>query len=250
MHFDDIWDEERWERFLRENDKRVDRYMDHLYQFISQNPLPDREDEEAMKRWDDELRAHLLSKGWRTEDAIFPLLSAEDQPGEEDFEGMDDFFDFDDEFEPFDDDNFEPFDDEFLDDEDFEEEVDGFRNIPIYQHAFALATEVLEWSNGLPGDVKDSTLVQFCTNVTQIPANIAKGHGIGYEKDFIGGNIACAKRGLAAANAALDQLRELKNEPYLTLPHYRRLYEHTFEVRNELGLYIQDLRERFDLGID
>ena len=84
----------------------------------------------------------------------------------------------------------------------------------------------------------------------QITSNIAKGHGIGYEHDMLGGNIACLKRGIASANAALDLLRELKDRSYMNAEMYRALFEKTYEVRNQVGVYIQDLRDRFNLGID
>src|SRR5690606_20628579 len=122
--------------------------------------------------------------------------------------------------------------------------------LPIYRQAFDLATEVLDWSHTLPGAMKDSTLVQLCSHLMQIPADVAKGHGIGYEQDMIGGNIACVKRALADANAALDLLAESRDAPYMEGRRYARFYEAVFELRNALGIYVQDLRDRFDLGID
>ncbi|QXD14827.1 four helix bundle protein [Rhodocaloribacter litoris] len=239
MHEDEIWDEERWEAFLRENDRRVNRFMDLLFNFLTEHPLPEEGDEAGRRFWESQLRDFLEGQGFYPEDHgygfFFDLFDTEDEADEE--EAGVGWFGLEDE---------EAFDDEAL----FEDALQSFRELPVYQQAFRLATEVLEWANALPGDVKDSTLVQFCTHVTQIPANIAKGHGIGYERDMIGGNIACAKRGLAAANAALGLLREMKAAPYMPPDVYRRLYEQAFEVRNELGLYVQDLRRRFDLGID
>lgn len=149
---------------------------------------------------------------------------------------------------------FPPPDDAFFEEEDsfFEETdpADDFRTLPIYQQAFRLSTDVLDWANGLAGHAKDSTLVHFCAHALQIAANIARGHGIGRDRDALGGNIACAKRGLHEANAALELLHQLKDAAYMDAATYRRLYEETFETRNAVGLYVQDLRARFDLGID
>ena len=144
--------------------------------------------------------------------------------------------------------DFLPDEERAFDDED--DPADDFRALPIYQQAFRLSTDVLDWANGLAGRSKDSTLVHFCAHAMQIAANIARGHGIGRDRDALGGNIACAKRGLADANAALDLLRQMKRASYMDAATYRRLYEETFETRNAVGLYIQDLRDRFDLGID
>ncbi len=128
--------------------------------------------------------------------------------------------------------------------------LDDLMALPVYQHAHELANRVLGWSDGIPGDQKDSTFVHFCANTLQIPANIARGHGLGTDRDRIGGYIACAKRALQCANAALELLPGLQAAPYMEAPAYASLYERIFELRNEVGLYVQELRRRFELGID
>ena len=223
----EIWDEESWEAFLRENDKRVDRYMSILFKFMTQNPPLGEEGSAVRKRWEEDLRQYLISNGMSPDDALPRMLSgqwSEDctEPGE-----------------PSDAAEIEP-----------EDELEDIRNLPVYCEAQRLASSILRWSNDLPGRMKDSALVQFCNHVTQIPANIAKGHGIGYEQEMIGGNIACAKRALMAANAALDLLLEIKGAPYMDRHFYRKVYEETFEVRNRIGVHVQELRRRFDLGVD
>ncbi|MDZ4698536.1 MAG: hypothetical protein SH809_02415 [Rhodothermales bacterium] len=128
--------------------------------------------------------------------------------------------------------------------------LDDLLALPVYQHAYKLANRVLAWSDGIPGDQKDSTFVHFCANTLQIPANIARGHGLGMDRDHIGGYIACTKRALQCANAALELLPGLRSAPYMATPAYNVLYERVFELRNEVGLYVQELRGRFELGID
>jgi hypothetical protein len=138
----------------------------------------------------------------------------------------------------------------YMEQEERDNEVHHVRNIPIYVESHTLAVRVLNWSNALPGGVKDSTLVQFCSHIMQIPANVAKGHRMGLDLDMIGGNIACLKRALAAANAALELLHELRPAGYVDAELYRSFYEDTYEIRNQVGVYVQDLRWRFDLGIE
>jgi hypothetical protein len=214
---DEIWDEDRWEAFLRENDRRLDRYMHLLFHFMKINPPPDDADTPARRSWERDLRRYLSGE--------------ETGPTDDEWDG--------------------DIDDAFPDaDTEKEEELYSFHDIPAYGMAFHLSALVLDWSNSLPGDAKDSTLVQFCSNVTQVPANLAKGHDLGFDHDMIGGNIACAKRALTAANTALDLLRDLKTAPCMDPASYRILYEQAFELRNEIGLYVQELRGKFDLGID
>lgn len=227
---EEIWDEHRWEAFLRENDRRIDRYMNDLYQFLERNPHPDSSDEGAVRRWKAQLRAFMEARGWSE-----PELSLEE---EAEFQtddpplGLDELVSAVSLFS------------------DPESEDEGLRSIPVYNRAVTLGSAVLAWANRLPGDLKDSTLVQFCSHVMQIAANVVKGHGIGYEQEMIGGNIACVKRSLGSANMALSLLKEMREAAYMDDATYRRLYEDAFEVRNEVGLYVQELRHRFDLGID
>lgn len=224
---DEIWDEEQWEAFLQRSDARYSHYMDLLFAYLNDHPPPAPGDAAGRRAWERRLYLFLREKGFDNDPSLMPPTPEAEDEGEE-APALEDLF-----LPP----------DEVV-------QRYSFRDIPVYGKAFELASRVLEWANSLPGDVKDSSLVQFCSSITQIPSNIAKGHSIGYEQDMIGGNIACAKRGLAAANSALDQLHELKRVAYLDDARYRRFYEQTFEVRNELGLYVQDLRARFNLGID
>ena len=238
FHDDDAWDEERWEAFLREHDRRVDRYMSLFLRFTAKHPRPDADDVAAINEWKDGLRNFLREKGWRRDDLFLPFFLLDDEPDDDDTAPE--------AAEPF-------FDDAFFDDALDEPDEDPFASLdalPVYRHANALTDDVLDWAHGLAGDVKTLTLVHFCSHVMQIPAHLARGHGIGLDRDGLGGNIACVKRALADANAALDLLRQLKAAPFMDAATYRRLVERAFELRNALGLYVQHLRERFDLGID
>jgi hypothetical protein len=233
---DEVWDEERWEAYLREDDLRRDRYMDLMFAFLRRHPRPDPDEAAATDLWEAELRAFLEAKGWRRGDGTLPF------PG---FEDLDETPEEDPDEEVL------PLREQALwDDDRADDDLDGPGRIPIYRNACALTTAVLEWAHGLSGEGKDSTLVHFCTHLLQVPAHVAKGHSLGYERETLGGNIACAKRALAAANAALDLFRQMKEAPYMDGATYRRLNEQTFEVRNGLALYILELRDRFDLGID
>jgi hypothetical protein len=227
MFEDEIWDEDRWELYFRENDRRIDQYMDLLQGFLSACPLPESAGPEAEKDWVLKFREYLETRGIQPEQTDLAFFLDDEDDDEED-----DSWAFD------------------ADEDDGDADDGDFRELPIYQAAFGLAMDVLDWANHLPSEVKDSNLVQFCAHALQISTNIARGHSLGQEIDVLGGNIACAKRALAAANSALDHLREMKEASYLEGDHYLRLAERTYEMRNELGIYVQELRQRFNLGID
>ena len=251
MHDDERWDEEQWEQYLRENDRRVDRCMELMDDFLRRHPRPDDQDAEALARWKAQLRAYVEDRGWTPDDLALPFLLLGDEDVGDDLslgelplsdEVLEDSGFVEDDF----------FFDEAEEDVEaaFEERFGSFRQLPVYRQAMALAEAVIKWSHALPADVKDGALVQFCSLVMQVPAKVAKGHGLGFERDMIGGNIACVKRSLGTANEALELLGRMKARPYLNDAAYRQLYEELYEVRNALGLYVQELRARFDLGID
>ncbi len=229
----EIWDEERWEAFLKEHDRRIDRYMSLLFRFMTENPPVGDDGSRARAAWERDLRQFLINNGISPDDALPRMLAGHPSGDDDDDDTL--FFEAE---------------QSYLELDERDEQLHHIHNVPIYRRAHHHAARILSWSNSLPARVKDSTLVQFCSHVTQIPANIAKGHGIGLELDMIGGNIACAKRALISANAALHLLPELRAAGCVETAHYLSLYEETYEIRNQVGVYVQELRTRFDLGIE
>ncbi len=228
MFDDEIWDEERWEEFLSENDRRLARRLSLFFDYLAEHPRPENGPADVVARWEDDFRRTLLGNGFHEDDPLLRMIGEDSAALNGDSLESDPDDDFDNAGEP-------------------ERPVD---ELSVHRKAIDLSVEILRWSDSLPVDEKDSTFVHFCANVTQIPANVARGHGFGYEKDMIGGNIACVKRGLEAANEGLLLLRYLKSADYMPSEHYHELYERLFELRNDLGIYVQQLRERFELGID
>lgn len=224
----EIWDEHRWEDFLSENDRRMDHRIEVFHNFLLHHPRPRDNDADALAKWRDVLLQYLAACGLAEDDVILRLFGISgDEPSLRWTEELG---------------------------IDTSDEADGPilppESVPVYSRALDYSLAVLDWANHLPVRAKDGTFVHFCASVTQIPGNIAKGHAIGYERESIGGNLACAKRGLRAANDALDSLHVLHECAVLDLDRYIDLYERLFEIRNDLGVYVQQLRERFELGID
>lgn len=239
MHDDERWDEDEWEAFLRESDQRMDRYLATVEAYTQAHPFPEEDEPVALRAWRAGLRRFLESRGF----AGYPL-----HPPMPDLDADSDAAKAGDE-------SGAAFHEEWLEDpaDDgaaLEEDPGDPIQVPVFRQTRDLTDEVLDWAHALPVSQKNSLLVQFCNHLMQIGANVAKGHGIGFEGDAIGGNIACVKRALNHANLALALLQEMKSAAFMEADRYRHYYEGTFEVRNALGLYVQELRDRFNLGID
>lgn len=227
---DEIWDEHRWEEFIREADARTDRYQRLFEAYIAQNPPPDENAPEAEHSayWNALHEDLARQMGWD-----IPRL-------------LDEASDTSDAENAFDDDLFEQ-DDLALDIQD--PNRPRFEDLPLWQQAYDFGMTAYDWARSLPeGDyqrVRDGLVAE----ALRVAAKIANGSGFGLERDSIGGNIVQCKRALEAANAALDELRRLRQQGVIAPADYLRLYELGAETRNAVGIYIQELRERFERGV-
>lgn len=125
----------------------------------------------------------------------------------------------------------------------------SLENLDVYTHAHDFGAHMLVRSANLTFDnPEDQQLYnQFMADVLQISAKIAAGYSLGFYDDTIGGNIAFCKKALQAANRALEGLQYIKEKNLVFGEvEYRQLHCDLFEIRNDLGIYIQDLREIFD----
>ncbi|NBB77384.1 MAG: hypothetical protein GVY02_08395, partial [Bacteroidetes bacterium] len=170
----DNWDEYRWEEFLRESDKRTQKYIELLDKYKDH---PDSDGIIAKEMgWghliDDEVDQ---KERWMDE-----LLSVEYEEGE-DWKRLT---------------GYEPTD------------CKRFEDLPLYKIALELAIEAQKIFENSVTDQDDESVQTFLRFVTIPPAKIAGGFGFGFEQDSIGGNIANCKRGLQAANRMLDALYE------------------------------------------
>lgn len=211
----EIWDEHRWEEFFRESDKRTDKYSELLDKYMD---YPDRD------------RIIAEEMGWTH------LL---DEMDDEADEWMDEFII--DEYEE---------GEEWKRHNDYElTNFESFENLPIYQKAFEFTIDAMTMVDTYLADTDDESVTAFCHSVTVPAAKIAGGYGFGFERDSLGGNIANCKRGLKAANTMLNALYEIGKKELLDRDVYLEFYDRAKEVRDELAIYIVELRERFRRGI-
>lgn len=258
MSFDDfdegpIWNEFQWESHLNEIEKR----SEQLRRFITSDPKGN------TPRWItllqeslDELDAveAFIEEELLLDEAYFPE-DEDDWEDEEDDWDDDDFFFQDDAF---------PFSEEEDDDDDFDYGEDwkelsedftlsdygSIENLAVYQEARNFAVDVLKWGETIPSNLQTRQVHEFVSNVLKITAKLAGGYSFGFEQDVLGGNIAYTKKALHSANEALDYLQNMKREPFIVKAVYTRFHGRLFEIRNEIGIYVQELRDRFNLGME
>ena len=214
MNRDEIWDEFQWEEFMKEQDKKVDRYMELLYRYQNH---PNRDELIAREMgW-----TWLLDQSEHLKDCTAPA-DDESREGEEwkASSGVEGFFD-----------------------EDFEHQ-------PVYMKSNEFALRAHQFVEGLSESTReDSAVVDFVANAMIASAKIAGGTGIGEGMDELGANIAYCKRGLAASNLAIAALHEMKEKRIVGDGAYLDLIREATEVRNAIALHVLDLREKFHLGI-
>lgn len=252
--YDGIWDEHQWEAHLNEIEKK----SEQLRKFIAPDPSGN------IPRWitllqenKDELEAvdAFIEEELQIEDAYFPDEDDEDWDDELD-DDLDDFF-----FDEYDEDEFsldEPFDD-FDEGEDWKElsgdyvmsDYGSIESLDVYNEARELAAHVLQWSEGIHPKYLSPQFNDFVANVLKIGAKLAGGYSFGFEQDFLGGNIVYTKKALQCANNALHLLQDyMKKTPFMEKDEYVYLHEILFELRNDIGIYVQELREQFNRGFE
>ena len=216
----EIWDEFQWEEFMRESDRRTKKYARLMQQYKDH---PER----------DKIIAKEMGWNW--------LLEAlEEQENEESPEEDEDAPDFD----------------ETEEGEDWKQatgyidmEFEDFSEFPLYQLAFQYSLDAHKFIRENLDDSDEECVGIFVGSATLPAAKIAGGFGLGFEMETLGGNIANCKRGLAAANRALEALQQMREQELIDEVNFRDLCEKGKQVRDELGVYIVELRERFQRGI-
>ncbi len=249
-----IWNEFQWESHLNEIEKR----SEELRRFITSDPKGN------IPRWItllqesmDELDAveAFIEEELLLDEAYFPEDDDDWEDEDDDFED-DDFF-FRDETFPFYEDDLDD-DDDFEYGEEWKELSDDFtfsdhgsiENLDIYREARAFAVDVLKWAEAIPFHLQSKQVNEFVINVLKVTSKLAGGYSFGFEQDVLGGNIAYTKKALYSANQALNYLQKMKREPFIVPSIYSKLHSRLFEIRNDIGIYVQELRERFQMGME
>jgi hypothetical protein len=226
------WDEYEWERFLQQQDRKTEKYMELLERYIDH---PDRD--------------AIIAKemGWMH-------LTTDDADDADGFSGTG--FDIEDVFPTDDDEADENEDDEGVEEDEDEEKVDdefesttdegvSFESHPLYQAAFSLTVWIdhaLD-SGADPQEVPPSA-IQLSTQVALCSAKLAAALS-GDDDEEIGMTIAYLKRALRAISLALDAALVLERDRVLATDPHAEFRTRAFAVRDEIICLMGSYREQW-----
>ena len=138
MSKEDIWGRiSQWEAYLSQQDRHLAFYMQHLHTFMSINPPPPVNDKKAVQAWEQSLKDYLVKRGWYFDDAGNTSNDYSDpELGEENYIELDALLDSPQAFSK-----------------------NAMSELSLLRNA------VLEWSDTIPGSLKESNLVHFCASI-------------------------------------------------------------------------------------
>jgi hypothetical protein len=214
---DDDWDEDDWERFLQKADVRTAKYLE-LFETLHNHPDCD----------------SLIAKemGWNNkyEDCNYNNRSC-DNCGKRDechiYEVN------------------QVFDNAVEYDETTESDV---KDIIAYKKSYNLYIKLSKYfknSKGVNADEdEDEDVLEAISASSMIPAKIAGGHGMGYEKDTLCGNIANCKRSLKNARKCVYLLEIVRAKSTGSDRGINKLISEAINVEREVLKRIEYLRSR------
>jgi len=209
-----IWDEYDWERFLQQQDRKTERYMELLEKYI-----------------DDPNRDQIIARemGW------YHLL---DEDGKEWADNVDSLFT----------EEMELADEENGEEEEADANTENFEQHPLYQASFALTVWIDQLFEEL-GDLQNHpSAVRLATQSAIASAKLAAALSDD-DVDEIGMTIAYLKRALKAISNAMEAGLHLKQEIKLDKEKAAALDHRLFQIRDGIialmGEFRSEWRRRF-----
>ena len=244
-----VWDEYDWERFLQQQDRKTEKYMELLEKYIDD---PNRDQIIAREMgWH-----HLLDdngKDWSANlDTLFSQrpgenISKEEDEDDEDFEDEDEAGDPDEDDEEFADEDEE----ETEEDEEEEEPEDRYSRHPLYQAASALAVHVDRLFNDNDAAAQHPAVARLTTSTTLANVKLAAAL-TDDDVDELGMTIAYLKRALKAVTNALEAATQCETERFLDPAQTQDVRARIFHVRDGIvslmGHYRNEWRRRYGQG--
>jgi len=223
-HDSSIWDEYAWERFLQQQDRKTERYMELLEKYMDH---PDRDQIIAREMgWHHQL-------GEQFGEDSEPDWMSEIEPDLSDFKNDAELF------------SGEPDGDE---ENDVLGGMETFETHPLYQASFALTVWIDQLFDEL-GDLQNHpSAVKLATQSAIASAKLAAALS-DEDVDEIGMTIAYLKRALKAITNAIDAGVQLKKELSLSPERYGTLSHRLFQIRDGIitlmGEYRAEWRRRY-----
>ena len=216
------WDEHDWERFLQRADVRTAKFQE-LFETLLNHPDRDRLIAHDMG-WQEMLDEHACGDrdcakcDTRFECEAYEMLRLMSEP-----------------------DNL----DEDPDAADLIACFEQVRGIPAYQASNDFAAHLEETlRQRTPEYARDNDVRNALLAAQMAPAQVAGGHGIGYERDAICGNIANCKRALRSISTCMDHLGELARRSILPVAQLMALQQMALEAETAIHNWVGELRTR------
>jgi len=213
---DGDWDEEDWERFLQKADVRTAKYLE-LFETLHNHPDCD----------------NLIAKemGWshKYEDCDYNNGSCDNcgKRNECRIYEINQIFDNSTEY-----------------DETIERDVEDVKNIIAYKKSYELYIKLSKYFRNREGVDADEDFLEAISASSKISAKIAGGHGMGYERDSLCGNIANCKRSLKNARICVYSLEIVRAKSTLPDSDINILISEAIKVEREVLKWIEYLRSR------
>jgi hypothetical protein len=254
---DEIWDEQRWERHINDAERKSEQLRQYLESALGKEPprwfrlIEESDTGDAVDQYiEEELMFEEAyfpddDDDWDEEDdedEVFLSLD-DDDLDESDFDGSDDEddpgFDEGDEWKAVAAENAAELD---------EMDLPDIRKWSVYNRAHELTLRVYGFAKSHPSANENPAFVEMGSNLLTLSAKLAGGYSFGVDVDNIGANIVYCRKALQAANRALELMQSLRGRPHLEGFEYAAIHNELFELRNDIGVHIQELRDRFNLS--
>lgn len=209
-----IWDEYDWERFLQQQDRKTEKYMELLERYI-----------------DDPNRDQIIARemGWTH------LL---DRDGREWAESVDSLFDED-----------VAADEEAAENAGAAEGEEGFEVHPLYKASFALTVWIDQLFEEIGEIQNHPAAVKLSTNAAIASAKLAAALSDD-DVDEIGMTIAYLKRALKATMTGIEAATQLRKDGELDAERFGMLHLRLFQIRDGIiqlmGDFRGEWRRRYD----
>jgi len=203
----EIWDEYQWERFLQQQDRNTEKYFGLLEKYLDH---PDRD------------RIIAREMGWE---------SFDEERDEEWNEIAENFCE-------------EELNNASDEEDSAEGDFEEFARSPIYQDTLKLHTWINAWLDREASCKEHPEAIRLATRSAVCGAKLAAAL-CGDEYTELGMTIAYLKRGLKAANDALDAAANLVNEGKMTARQRGALNRLLFKVRNRIVDLMSEYRSEW-----